>query len=273
MLIQSLYEQILVSQSLRDSGFKNFIKDIVNKNLVHHDNILERAEELNLNRKDRYNLVLVKNKNKKDFLEKETIERNFQITFRKTASRIALAKEDSYLLLIAADENISKEENIKAIKNLINKFNLSLKAELPNIDLNFGIADIAAPITSTYKSYKRALKALEMGHILYGDLYYITYSELGPLAWIDIKSDEIDLMKDSIKDLLDQENSQELIETLDTYLESNMNYSLSSKKLFIHINTVRKRIEYINDLIDMDLEDPISRLKLEILLKLIYKGK
>ena len=61
---------------------KNFIKDIVNKNLVHHDNILERAEELNLNRKDRYNLVLVKNKNKKDFLEKETIERNFQITFR-----------------------------------------------------------------------------------------------------------------------------------------------------------------------------------------------
>lgn len=48
-----------------------------------------------------------------------------------------------------------------------------------------------------------------------------------------------------------------------------MNYSLTAKQLFIHINTVRKRIEEINDLINFDLEDPMNRLKLEILLKLI----
>lgn len=37
----------------------------------------------------------------------------------------------------------------------------------------------------------------------------------------------------------------------------------------MHINTVRKRIEEINDLINFDIEDPVNRLKLEILLKIM----
>ena len=47
-----------------------------------------------------------------------------------------------------------------------------------------------------------------------------------------------------------------------------MNYSHTAKNLYIHINTVRKRIEQINDKIQIDLDDPLNRLKLEVLLKL-----
>ena len=200
--------------------------------------------------------------------ETETIERNFQIAFGKIQARISLSNESSYLILIPADESISTEENITNIKKIINKFNNLIKADIPSIGLKFGIADILAPLTHTYRSYRRALKALEMGDILYGDFHYITYSELGPLVWIDIKADEINIMKNVIENLLVNDKDGELIKTLDTYLESNMNYSLTAKKLFVHINTVRKRMECINEFIDIDLEDPISRLKLEILLKL-----
>ncbi|HBB28448.1 MAG TPA: PucR family transcriptional regulator, partial [Clostridiales bacterium] len=45
--------------------------------------------------------------------------------------------------------------------------------------------------------------------------------------------------------------------------------SITAEKLFIHINTVRKRIEKINDLINIDLDNSINRLKLELILKLI----
>jgi purine catabolism regulator len=48
-----------------------------------------------------------------------------------------------------------------------------------------------------------------------------------------------------------------------------MNYSLTAKKLFLHINTVRKRLEEINNLINIDLDNPINRLKVEIILKLV----
>lgn len=270
LLIQSLYEQILVSQSLRDSGFKKFMADIISKSLVDEEHIIERAKELNLDTEVKYIMVIVKDKQYKNLVEAEIIERNFQIAFGKIQGRISLASEDKYLFLIPMDEDMGTEANIKNIKKLINKFNNLMKSDLVNVNLNYGISDIPTFLPDTYKSYKRALKALEMGNILYGDIHYITYSELGPLAWIDIKAEEISLMKNIIKDLLAKDKEGDLIETLEIYLGSNMNYSLTAKKLFIHINTVRKRVEYINDLIDIDLEDPISRLKLEILLKLMH---
>jgi len=87
--------------------------------------------------------------------------------------------------------------------------------------------------------------------------------------WLDINLEEQDIMKKDIDILYSHDEGNDLIKTLRTYVESNMNYSLTAKKLFIHINTVRNRIEKINNLINIDLNDEISRLKLEILLKLL----
>lgn len=271
LLIQSIYEQILVSQSLRDRGFKKFINDIINMNLVDEENMLERARSLNLDTKVEYLLVVAKDRDSKNFTETEIIERKFQSSFGKLEARIALVNENSYLFLIPFDENLSLEANIINIEKASNQFKNALKLDLANSDLSFGIADIKAELRDICKSYKRALRAVEMGSLIYGDIDHISYSQLGPLAWIDVKSDEINTMKSIIGDLLANDKNQELVETLDTYLGSNMNYSLTAKKLFVHINTVRKRMDYINDLIDIDLEDPINRLKLEILLKIIYK--
>ena len=271
LLIQSMYEQILVSQSLRDAGFKRFIIDLINEKITGRDNILEKSRELDLNIEKEYILVLAKDNEDQSPKERETFERNFQTSFGRLEARLGIVSEDTYLFLIPLSEEKSLEENLAHIKKLIVKLNNSMKIALPNMDLKYGISDIKAPLTDTYKSYERALKALEMGELLYGEFDHISYSELGPLAWMDIRADEIEIMKGTVRGLIENDEDKSLIETLDTYLGSNMNYSLTAKKMYIHINTVRKRIEEINDLIDIDLEDPISRLKLEILLKIINK--
>lgn len=269
LLIQSTYEQILVSQSLRDKGFKDFIKDIINEELLDQDNLLARARELNLDAKVEYLTVVAKYRQDKKYLE--TIEKRVQSCFGKLEARIALVNQDTYFILIPLDEKSSKEDMINKIKGAIDQLHNSIRQDMVSVNLSFGISDIQAPLSDTYIGYNRAFKALEMGKMIYGDLDYITYSQLGPLAWLDIKPDEISTMKNVIGDLLAKDKNQELIETLDTYLGSNMNFSITAKKLFIHINTVRKRMDHINTLIDIDLEDPISRLKLEILLKIIRK--
>lgn len=271
LLIQSMYEQILVSQSLRDAGFKRFIIDLINEKITGRDNILEKSRELDLNIEKEYILVLAKDNEDQSPKERETFERNFQTSFGRLEARLGIVSEDTYLFLIPLSEEKSLEENLAHIKKLIIKLNNSMKIALPNMDLKYGISDIKAALADTYKSYERALKALEMGELLYGEFDHISYSELGPLAWMDIRADEIEIMKGTVRGLIENDEDKSLIETLDTYLGSNMNYSLTAKKMYIHINTVRKRIEEINDLIDIDLEDPISRLKLEILLKIINK--
>ena len=85
---------------------------------------------------------------------------------------------------------------------------------------------------------------------------------------MDIQEDEIEMMLVDLKELFAQDENKELIKTLKVYLDCKMNYSHTAKNLYIHINTVRKRIEQINDQIQIDLEDPLNRLKLEVLLKL-----
>jgi purine catabolism regulator len=91
---------------------------------------------------------------------------------------------------------------------------------------------------------------------------------MGAFGWLDIKDDEINKMLKDLNLLSGNEEHRELVHTLKVYLECKMNFSLTAKKLFVHINTVRKRIEDITNLINLDLDDPMNRLKVEILLEL-----
>ena len=43
--------------------------------------------------------------------------------------------------------------------------------------------------------------------------------------------------------------TSELLKTLKIYLENNMNYSVTAEKMYVHINTIRKRIDKVNDLV------------------------
>ena len=118
------------------------------------------------------------------------------------------------------------------------------------------------------RNYLRCQKAINNGKLLFPEKSYFTYSELGAFAWMDIREDEIEMMLKDLKELFNHDDKKELIETLKVYLNCNMNYSHTAKRLYIHINTVRKRIEHINDRIHIDLEEPLNRLKIEILLNL-----
>ena len=133
----------------------------------------------------------------------------------------------------------------------------------------FGISDISDTIYEIKRNYARCERAICIGRLLYPEEDYLTYSELGVFAWIDIKEDELGIMLRDINQLVEKDEHKELVKTLKTYLEFQMNYSLTAKQLFVHINTVRKRIDEINDLIKFDLDNQMHRLKLEILLKLI----
>ena len=48
-----------------------------------------------------------------------------------------------------------------------------------------------------------------------------------------------------------------------------MNYSSTADKLYVHINTIRKRIDKINNLLDVDWDNSVERMKNLILLQFI----
>lgn len=92
---------------------------------------------------------------------------------------------------------------------------------------------------------------------------------MGPLVWLQIPEEELKVMLHGYEELLQDEKNAELLRTLKIYLENNMNYSVTAEKMFVHINTIRKRIDKLHDLLNTDWDDYLVRLKTELLLQFL----
>ena len=270
VLLQSLYEQMLIAQNIGDAGFEKFISDSLAGNLSNPDMIAKRATELNIDTNLTYYLVLMKQTNKEMHLSsyKDIVKSTVYTSIGYSGIRIAIIDENRFIFLIPADKSVSHEKNIELIRGYFKELYNKLERKVKNISLTFGISDINDTIFEIKRNYLRCEKTITNGKLLYPEKNYLSYSDLGAFAWMDIQEDEIEMMLMDLKELFAQDENKELIETLKVYLDCKMNYSHTAKNLYIHINTVRKRIEQINDQIQIDLEDPLNRLKLEVLLKL-----
>ena len=269
--LQSMYEQILVAQSIGYKGFTYFINKIATGKFKDRDSILNKASELNIDIGNRYYMAVMEQNNHDITLSghSDVLMSNLRRTFSYHECRISLVEDNKCIFLYKTEENLSpKQEQDSFLKKLSN-FSKRVELDLEKVQLSFGLSDVVGDIYEAERNYNRCLKALKIGPHLYPNCNLWTYSQLGAFAWIDIKDDEFEMMKIEIKALYENDENKELIETLRVYIECKMNYSLTSEKLFLHINTVRKRIEKITDLIDIDLNDATSRLKIELMLKLI----
>ena len=270
VLLQSLYEQMLIAQSVGDAGFEEFINDYLSGNLSNQEILVKQATEINLDIKRKYYLILMRQTNKDIQLlnYKDLVKNTVYTSAGYWDFRVAIVDNNDFVFLIPEDESNSNEKNLERIKQYFEDLNKKLERKVDKISLSFGIFDKSDIIFEIDRNYSRCKKAVTNGKLLFPSKNYFIYSELGAFAWMDIQEDEIGMMYSDLKDLFEYDENKELIETLKVYLESNMNSSQTANKLHIHNNTVRKRLDQINDKISIDLDEPLNRLKLGMLLSL-----
>ncbi len=269
--LQSMYEQILVAQSIGDKGFSSLINKIVMGGLKDKESIMNKASELNIDINNKYYMFIIEQKNKEITLSahNEILASILRRSFSANECRISLIDDNRCVFMYKSDENLEHKKETDILMKKISNYYKRLELDLENAKLKFGLSDVQGYIYETERNYERCLRALRIGPHLYPDKDIWSYTMLGAFAWMDIKYDEFDIMMKEIKMLYKIDEHKELIETLRVYIENNMNYSLTAEKMYIHINTVRKRIEKILDFIDIDLNDSVNRLKVELMLKLI----
>lgn len=269
VLLQSLYEQMLIAQNIGHAGFEKFIADYLSGNLSNDEMITKRVTDLNIDINLQYYLVLMKQTNRDiQLLSYKEFVKNTVYTSSYLGIRMAIFDENSIIFLIPEDKSISHEKNLEQMRAYFMELYNKLERKIENVSLFLGVSDKSGTIFETKRNYSRCEKTITNGKLLFPMKKYLTYSDLGVFAWMDIQEDEIEMMLKDLRGLFDHDENKELIETLKAYLDCNMNYTQTAKKLYSNINTVRRRIEQINDRIDIDLEEPLSRLKLENLLNL-----
>lgn len=141
-----------------------------------------------------------------------------------------------------------------------------LREFLVTHQIRLGISREFTDLTECRKYYLQALKALEIGRIvwpheprvLYADVQL--YDLLSPYAQQD--SREVSHPALTVLREFDEQHHADLYHTLYCYLKNNQQLQKTADELFVHRNTLRYRLRQIDDLIQVDLSqiDQVLRL-------------
>lgn len=131
------------------------------------------------------------------------------------------------------------------------------------LDDNGLLAGVSQPgrnFRSLAARHRQAMKAMQMGLLLHGSgplFYYDRYSIYHALELCRTGIDLRELCHAAVLRLerFDRLNGTALMGTLHAYLASGKNASEAAAALYIHRNTLTKRLEKINDIIRVDLDD------------------
>ncbi|MGI9860547.1 PucR family transcriptional regulator ligand-binding domain-containing protein [Moorella naiadis] len=143
-------------------------------------------------------------------------------------------------------------------------------------EVRIGLGRFYPGIRGLQQSYQEAKQALRLGENLPTLRGVIAFSDLGIYRFIYAKDRDKEVqnfLQESLGKLLeyDREKNTELIRTLQVYFQHHGNLKKVSEALFTHYNTILYRLERIQEISGLNLDNPDDRFNLEVALKL-YLG-
>ena len=144
----------------------------------------------------------------------------------------------------------------KELVKLASSIEETLMSEL-SVKCLIGIGSVSSQMKDIAKSFKEATTAIEVGAVFDTEKNIISFENLGigrliyqlPITLCEMFLSEV-FKKGSI-DSLDQET----LFTIQKFFENNLNVSETSRKLFVHRNTLVYRLEKIKKLTGLDLRE------------------
>jgi DNA-binding PucR family transcriptional regulator len=120
--------------------------------------------------------------------------------------------------------------------------------------------------------FAEATEALQMGQSLNTDGGVTHFNDLGVYRYL-YKIARIDDLRDMYQDQVahiatyDRRKGADLLDTLETYLECAGNLTKTSNRLFVHRNTLIQRLERLQSLCEIDLQERSNCLTLQVAIK------
>ena len=226
----------------------NFIKNIILDNILPGD-IYLKARELYFNSDVSRTVLIVRNLDPADISTYDVLQNLFP---DKTKDFVISLNETDVALVKETKHGIKSKD----IENLAASISDTLSGEF-YVHTVIGIGTTVNSLKDLAKSFKEAQTALEVGKVFDTEKTIISYDNLGiarliyqlPTTLCDTFLQEV--FKSGSIDSLDQET----LFTIQRFFENNLNVSETSRKLFVHRNTLVYRLEKIKKITGLDLRE------------------
>lgn len=269
LMLQGVYEQIMVTRNMGNIGFENFILYALNYNESDSDKLIEQANVQGISMDTKYACAVFRqtDPSKSARSERKVFSDAFHAGNGQEIGKLVFLGENEGVLLFESGTSVG--QNREKMVQFLEKFRRKIEDRFENMKLEIGICMEQKTLSEIRSGIEKCRKAIKLGRKLDAGQSVWDYEKLGPLAWLQIPEDELENMLKKYRDLMKDEKNIEILRTLKVYLENNMNYSVTAEKLYAHINTVRKRIDKANDLLNIDWDQRINRLNVELLLQFL----
>ena len=168
-------------------------------------------------------------------------------------------KQKDFVLHISETDIVVVKEvkagsEIKDLVKLADSIEETLLSEL-SVKCLIGIGSVSSQMKDIAKSFKEATTAIEVGAVFDTEKNIISFENLGRLIYqLPITLCEMFLSEVFRKGSIDSLD-QETLFTIQKFFENNLNVSETSRKLFVHRNTLVYRLEKIKKLTGLDLRE------------------
>lgn len=257
----SQLENLLIAYKERIDK-NNFFQNLLLDNLLLVD-IYNRAKKLHLEITARRAVILIEIQKEKDNGTMEMLKN----LFSPQSGDFVTAVDEQNLIVIKQLEENEGYEQLEAVSGMI----LDMMNTEVMVNGKIAYGTIVTELKDVSKSYKEAKMALDVGKIFYADKDVVAYNTLGigrliyqlPINLCKMFIEEI--FGESIPDELDEET----LNTINMFLENNLNVSETARQLYVHRNTLLYRLEKLQKATNLDIRIFDDALTLKIALMVV----
>ena len=226
----------------------SFIKNVILDNILPSD-IYVKSKELHINNEIERVAFLVKFAGKGDIIPVDVIQNMFPDRNRD----LAISVGESDVVLIHEIHTPQEREQLERMARSIVD---TVQSEF-YLKVVVGIGTTVTALKDLARSYKEAQVSIEVGKVFDNEKNVVNYDNLGigrliyqlPTTLCEMFLNEV--FKKGTFDELDRET----LLTIQCFFENNLNVSETSRKLFVHRNTLVYRLEKIRRITGLDLRE------------------
>jgi carbohydrate diacid regulator len=225
-----------------------FIKNIISDNILPGD-VYVRAKELHFITDEPRAVLLVRQMENPDVAAVEVIQR----IFPEKQKDFVLNINETDVVIVKALPTAECPDEVRRIAQTVEQ---ALHEEL-GIRTVIGVSTNARHLRELADKYKEAQVAIDVGRVFESEKTIINYENLGlgriiyqlPTTLCEMFLNEV-FKKNPIETL-----DEDTLETINKFFENNLNVSETSRKLYVHRNTLVYRLEKIKKMTGLDLRE------------------
>ncbi|MEW6623820.1 MAG: PucR family transcriptional regulator ligand-binding domain-containing protein [Bacillota bacterium] len=273
--------EILKEKAIKDTEQKlklDFFNELLLGNIKSRENIFAQAKRLGLELEGQYGVMLIEmNKDSGYYkrllqsgaeISKEHLEEKLMRLVKmglelENPGSIVTEALGSIVVLLRLVPQWDKGKKIEHCKKCMERIKNLIAERMKEAPICLAMGNIYDEIEKISTSYLEAWETLDLGKKLFHSRFTATYSDLEAYHLVKrlfTNTSAVNLYEKIYGKLLDydKEKGGELVQTLETYIQSNYSRIKTAEKLHIHRNSLNYRLQKIQDIINIDIDQADS---------------